>query len=246
MMASTNSISSSNSTRRSSSSSSRQHRQQLSSRVVRLSSPAPRQQVVPQAQQPHDQQQQQRPVPEAQPSRRQLLLASALAWQLSRGATPAAQAAAAAAAPPAAACQLQEAPSGLRWCDLVVGEGQLAIKGAFTKLNYTAKLASTGAVFDSTYQRKQPLIFKVGDHEMIEAFDVAVLGAEGLPPMREGGRRRLVVPPGPLQRQGVKSLTWVTGLLDALEEAGESISPDGSFNSVLEFDVELVPKRQRG
>jgi hypothetical protein len=29
------------------------------------------------------------------------------------------------------------------------------------RVNYTAKLASTGAVFDSTYQRRQPLIFKV-------------------------------------------------------------------------------------
>jgi hypothetical protein len=38
--------------------------------------------------------------------------------------------------------------------------------------------------------------------------------------MREGGVRRLVVPPGPLQRQGTKSLTWVVGLLDALEESG--------------------------
>lgn len=29
------------------------------------------------------------------------------------------------------------------------------------RLNYTAKLASTGAVFDSTYQRRQPLVIKV-------------------------------------------------------------------------------------
>lgn len=29
------------------------------------------------------------------------------------------------------------------------------------RVNYTAKLASNGAVFDSSYQRQQPLIFKV-------------------------------------------------------------------------------------
>lgn len=38
--------------------------------------------------------------------------------------------------------------------------------------------------------------------------------------MQEGGKRLVVAPPGPLQRQGVKSLTWVTGLLDAIDEAG--------------------------
>ena len=38
--------------------------------------------------------------------------------------------------------------------------------------------------------------------------------------MKEGGVRRLVVPPGPLQRQGTKSLVWVVGLSEAMEEAG--------------------------
>jgi GTP-sensing pleiotropic transcriptional regulator CodY len=38
--------------------------------------------------------------------------------------------------------------------------------------------------------------------------------------MREGGKRRIVVPPGPLQQQGTKSLVWMVGLLDALEDAG--------------------------
>lgn len=38
--------------------------------------------------------------------------------------------------------------------------------------------------------------------------------------MREGGLRRIVVPPGPLQQQGTKSLVWMVGLLEALDEAG--------------------------
>jgi hypothetical protein len=38
--------------------------------------------------------------------------------------------------------------------------------------------------------------------------------------MREGGKRLVVAPPGPMQRQGVKSLTWVTGLIQAVDEAG--------------------------
>lgn len=38
--------------------------------------------------------------------------------------------------------------------------------------------------------------------------------------MREGGKRLLVLPPGPLQRQGTKSLVWMVGMLDALEDSG--------------------------
>jgi hypothetical protein len=44
--------------------------------------------------------------------------------------------------------------------------------------------------------------------------------AQDMPPMREGGKRLVVAPPGPMQRQGVKSLTWVTGLIQAVDEAG--------------------------
>lgn len=43
---------------------------------------------------------------------------------------------------------------------------------------------------------------------------------QDIPPMREGGKRLVLARPGPMQRQGVKSLTWVTGLLDAIDEAG--------------------------
>jgi hypothetical protein len=38
--------------------------------------------------------------------------------------------------------------------------------------------------------------------------------------MREGGKRYVVASPGPMQRQGTKSLLWVVGLSQALEEAG--------------------------
>jgi hypothetical protein len=44
--------------------------------------------------------------------------------------------------------------------------------------------------------------------------------SQDIPPMREGGKRYVVASPGPMQRQGTKSLLWVVGLSQALEEAG--------------------------
>ncbi len=79
----------------------------------------------------------------------------------------------------------------------------------------------------------------------MEAWDVAILGDDAIPPMREGGRRRIVVPPGRLQQQGTKSLVWMVGMLDALEEAGE-LSGDGTPTADLVFEIELLKRRVRG
>ncbi|GBG00620.1 hypothetical protein Rsub_13352 [Raphidocelis subcapitata] len=164
---------------------------------------------------------------------------------------PPAAAAAAAAAEGAAAseaaspCELQQAASGLAWCDLSKGGGAEAIRGALYKVHYTVALGSTGAEFDSSYLKKQPLVVKLGEREVMEAWDRAILGAEGvLPPMREGGKRRIVVPPGPLQQQGTKSLVWMVGLLEALEDAGE-LSGQGMPTSELVFELELLNRRTR-
>ncbi|KAI8466796.1 MAG: hypothetical protein J3K34DRAFT_53446 [Monoraphidium minutum] len=146
------------------------------------------------------------------------------------------------------ACQVATAPNGLGWCDLLEGDGPVPFRGAFCKVDYRAELASSGAEFDSSYARKQPLILKLGEREVMEAWDVAILGDEGIPPMREGGKRRIVVPPGPLQAQGTKSLAWMVGLLDALEDAGElPKSGEGvsTLTSTLIFDLELLKRRKR-
>jgi hypothetical protein len=63
----------------------------------------------------------------AQASRRQLLLGNAalVAYAAAAG-LQSTQAA-------GGACQLQDSVTGLQWCDLQLGEGQLPIKSAFTK-----------------------------------------------------------------------------------------------------------------
>ena len=55
-----------------------------------------------------------------------------------------------------------------------------------------------------THTHHPPQRQKLGEHEVIEAFDAALLGdSGGVPPMREGGRRRIVVPPGIVRGQRV-------------------------------------------
>lgn len=44
----------------------------------------------------------------------------------------------------AGGCQLQSSSSGLQWCDIVVGDGALPIKGAFTKYVAAYRLSCNG------------------------------------------------------------------------------------------------------
>lgn len=37
---------------------------------------------------------------------------------------------------------------------------------------------------------------QIGVRQVIQGWDQGILGAEGIPPMKAGGKRRLVIPPG--------------------------------------------------
>jgi peptidylprolyl isomerase len=62
--------------------------------------------------------------------------------------------------------------------------------------HYTGRLADSGRVFDSSYERGRPLTFRVGVHEVITGWDLGILGGDGVPPMKEGGKRTLLIPAG--------------------------------------------------
>ncbi|GAC1351264.1 MAG: hypothetical protein NVS3B20_11090 [Polyangiales bacterium] len=72
--------------------------------------------------------------------------------------------------------------------DLVVGNGETAIKGAAVSVHYVGTLLD-GTKFDSSLDRGKPFVFTVGKGSVIRGWDEGVLG------MREGGKRKLVVPP---------------------------------------------------
>ncbi|XP_030467461.1 peptidyl-prolyl cis-trans isomerase FKBP13, chloroplastic [Syzygium oleosum] len=126
-----------------------------------------------------------------------------------------------------APCELTVAPSGLAYCDKVVGTGPEAVKGQFIKAHYVGKLEN-GKVFDSSYSRGKPLTFKVGVGEVIKGWDEGILGGEGVPPMLAGGKRILKLPP---------ELGY--GMRGTGCRGGSCIIPP---DSVLLFDVEFVGK----
>ncbi len=79
-------------------------------------------------------------------------------------------------------------PSGLKYTDLVVGDGPSPRPGQTAVVHYTGTLTD-GTKFDSSRDRGQPMEFVYGRQPMIKGWD------EGVSTMKVGGRRRLVVPP---------------------------------------------------
>ena len=107
--------------------------------------------------------------------------------------------------------QMTKTSSGLYWQDLVVGDGEEAQASSTVTVHYTGWLHS-GAKFDSSHDRGQPSTFSL---------DNLIAGwKEGIPGMKVGGTRKLVVPPS----------------------LGYGSNGQGSIpgNATLVFDIELL------
>lgn len=91
-------------------------------------------------------------------------------------------------------CELNFARSGLGYCDVAVGPGDEAPFAELVNIHYTARFAD-GIVFDSSYKRARPLTMRLGMGKVIKGLDQGILGGEGVPPMKVGGKRRLQIPP---------------------------------------------------
>jgi FKBP-type peptidyl-prolyl cis-trans isomerase len=97
--------------------------------------------------------------------------------------------------------------------DVVEGDGDEAQVGDTVRVHYTGRLMD-GTEFDSSRERDEPFEFVLGRGMVIPGWD------EGVQGMKEGGQRRLVIPPDM-----------------AYGEQGIGPIPP---NSTLEFDVELL------
>ncbi|KAG2585451.1 hypothetical protein PVAP13_6KG391000 [Panicum virgatum] len=80
--------------------------------------------------------------------------------------------------------------SGLQYKDIKVGEGPSPPVGFQVAANYVA-MVPNGQIFDSSLEKGQPYIFRVGSGQVIQGLD------EGILSMKVGGLRRLYIP-GPL------------------------------------------------
>lgn len=105
--------------------------------------------------------------------------------------------------------------SGLKYVDMVLGDGPSPQLGQTISVHYTGTLTN-GKKFDSSFDHGgKPYTFKIGTGVVIKGWD------EGLMTMRVGGKRKLIIPP-------------------ALGYGVRGSPPDIPPNSTLLFDVELV------
>jgi len=104
------------------------------------------------------------------------------------------------------------APSDLVIADLVVGDGPEAVPGANVEVHYVGVEYDSGEEFDSSWNRGESIEFPL--RGLIQGWQ------EGIPGMRVGGRRQLIIPPhqayGPAgagHRLSGKTLIFVIDLL---------------------------------
>jgi peptidylprolyl isomerase len=82
-----------------------------------------------------------------------------------------------------------EPPTQLVVTEVREGEGDEAVAGKQVLVHYVGVAHSTGEEFDASYNRGEPLAFRLGVGQVISGWDQGVQG------MKVGGRRQLVIPP---------------------------------------------------
>ncbi|MFL6261163.1 MAG: FKBP-type peptidyl-prolyl cis-trans isomerase [Thermoanaerobaculia bacterium] len=113
------------------------------------------------------------------------------------------------AAPPAVRETLREmvTPSGVRYLDLQVGQGDEAQLGKIVEVHYTGWLED-GTRFDSSRDREHPFTFRLGTGDAIKGWDEGLLG------MKVGGKRKLTIPPElGFGKQGIGSVVPPNAIL---------------------------------
>jgi peptidylprolyl isomerase len=106
----------------------------------------------------------------------------------------------------------------LHTTDETVGTGKEATVNDVVRMHYKGTIAQTGAKFDSSYDRGEPLTCSLKG--LIQGWQ------QGIPGMKEGGKRRLVIP---------SDLAY-----------GAQAQPGIPANSDLVFEVELIAVNPAG
>ena len=105
--------------------------------------------------------------------------------------------------------------NGLKILDVQIGYGREARPGDTIAAHYSGTLEN-GNKFDSSYDRNQPFSFTIGTGSVIQGWE------QGIPGMKEGGKRKLTIP--------------------AELGYGDRVAGGGAIpaNSTLIFEVELL------
>ena len=82
-----------------------------------------------------------------------------------------------------------EPPGNLEITDVWEGDGAVAKAGDTVAVHYVGVAYSTGEEFDASWNRGEPLQFRLGVGQVIAGWDQGVQG------MKVGGRRQLIIPP---------------------------------------------------
>ena len=82
-----------------------------------------------------------------------------------------------------------EPPAELQITDIWEGQGDPAGPGDLVTVHYVGVAYSTGEEFDASWNRGDPLEFRLGTGQVIAGWDQGVAG------MKVGGRRQLIIPP---------------------------------------------------
>ena len=77
-----------------------------------------------------------------------------------------------------------EPPADLEITDIWEGDGKVAGPGDTVRVHYVGVAFSTGEEFDASWNRGEPLEFRLGRGQVIAGWDQGVQG------MKVGGRRR--------------------------------------------------------
>ncbi|MBI3822254.1 MAG: FKBP-type peptidyl-prolyl cis-trans isomerase [Planctomycetes bacterium] len=84
--------------------------------------------------------------------------------------------------------QVVATTSGLKYLDMTIGSGRPAVRGNTVSVHYVGTFPD-GKKFDSSRDRAVPFDFQLGQGLVIKGWD------EGLVGMKEGGKRKLIIPP---------------------------------------------------
>ena len=82
-----------------------------------------------------------------------------------------------------------EPPADLEIKDIWEGTGAVASPGDQVQVHYVGVAFSSGEEFDASWDRGEPLAFRLGAGQVITGWDQGVQG------MKVGGRRQLIIPP---------------------------------------------------